>query len=103
MFRGYNKWRKMSSLRDTLISGFEPQVSNRSFGAIFDHANPLFQKMKNCLLLKLRSCGRFRNLAEYKWRKMSSLRDTLISGFEPQVLNRSFGAIFDHANRLFKR
>ena len=62
MFRGYNKWRKMSSLRDTLISGFEPQVSNRSFGAIFDHANRLFQKMKNCLLLNLRSCGRFRNL-----------------------------------------
>jgi hypothetical protein len=36
-----SEWRKMSSLRDSLISGFEPLVSNRSFGAIFEHANAL--------------------------------------------------------------
>jgi len=41
MFRDIGRWRKMSSLRDSLISGFEPQVSNRSFGAIFEHANRL--------------------------------------------------------------
>ncbi|CAM3668963.1 hypothetical protein RABR111495_05990 [Rahnella bruchi] len=38
MFHGNSEWRKMSSLRDSLISGFEPQVSNHSFGAIFEHA-----------------------------------------------------------------
>ncbi|WP_208952217.1 hypothetical protein, partial [Rahnella sp. ChDrAdgB13] len=42
MFWGISEWRKMSSLRDSRISGFEPKVSNRSFGAIFDHANTLF-------------------------------------------------------------
>jgi hypothetical protein len=41
MFRRIGEWRKMSSLRDPRISGFEPLVSNRSFGAIFDHANIL--------------------------------------------------------------
>ena len=41
MFRHIGVWRKMSSLRDALISGFEPLVSNHSFGAIFEHANQL--------------------------------------------------------------
>jgi hypothetical protein len=41
MFWCIGEWRKMSSLRDSRISGFEPLVSNRSFGAIFDHANKL--------------------------------------------------------------
>jgi hypothetical protein len=42
MFRSNREWRKMSSLRDPLISGFEPLVSNHSFGAIFKHANRFF-------------------------------------------------------------
>jgi hypothetical protein len=42
MFRRIGEWRKMSSLRDPRISGFEPKVSNRSFGAIFEHANQPF-------------------------------------------------------------
>jgi hypothetical protein len=42
MFRLIGEWRKMSSLRDSLISGFEPMVSNCSFGAIFEHASQLF-------------------------------------------------------------
>ncbi|RJT53478.1 hypothetical protein CKQ54_22465 [Rahnella variigena] len=42
MFWCNSEWRKMSSLRDPRISGFEPKVSNRSFGAIFDHANQPF-------------------------------------------------------------
>jgi hypothetical protein len=42
MFLRIGEWRKMSSLRDPRISGFEPLVSNHSFGAIFEHANPLF-------------------------------------------------------------
>jgi len=40
----------------------------------------------------------FRRISE--WRKMSSLRDCRISGVEPKVSNRSFGVIFDHANKL---
>jgi len=35
------------------------------------------------------------------WRKMSSLRDPRISGFEPTVLNHSFGAIFERAMLVF--
>ncbi len=64
MFRRNSEWRKMSSLRDSRISGVEPLVSNHSFGAIFDHANQTYLKDKNSLPLNLRSCGRFRNLAE---------------------------------------
>jgi hypothetical protein len=41
MFWCIGEWRKMSSLRDPRISGVEPWVSNRSFGAIFEHANKL--------------------------------------------------------------
>ncbi len=41
MFWCISEWRKMSSLRDSRISGVEPLVSNHSFGAIFDHANKL--------------------------------------------------------------